>query len=137
MFEFHGWVNIVEDDTDDSDISILDDRRDRLTKQVEYKIKDVESCNSVFRIFRNLNGENHFILTGFSNHRQQSVVDLFYWIAEKQPNSYGLLHIRDDEDKENENVFRVFALTQGAVCEKTEKLLSPCIPKIEKPFDGL
>jgi hypothetical protein len=131
MFEFHGWVNIKVDDSDDADIDILDTRLNELSEQIENKINNTESPNCILRLYRGLNGENHLIMTGFRNHRQQKIIDLFRWIAERQPFSYGLLHVRDDEESGYENVFRVFSMARGKVKETTEELLSPCIPKIE------
>ena len=131
MFEFHGWVNIKVDDTDDADIDILDTRLNDLSDQIENRIKNFEWPNCILRVFRGLNGENHLLMTGFQNHRDQEIIDFFYWIAARQPFSYGLLHIRDDEDKGYENVFRVFSMTSGKIECATEELLSPCIPKIE------
>ncbi len=133
MFEFYGWVRIVEDDTDDADIRMLDVRRETLCNKLEQKIKQVEWCNGIFKLLRGVNGRDHLLMTGAANHRQESVIELLHWIAERQPYSYGLLHIRDDEDMERgfDNTFRVFSLARGNVTESTEDLLSPCVPKIE------
>jgi len=136
MFEFHGWVNIKADDSDDADTGILHARLNELSNQIEKEISSTEWHNTVLRLFKGLNGENHLIMTGFRNHRQQKIIDFFRWIAEKQPFSYGLLHVRDDEERGYENVFRVFSMARGEVKESTEKLLSPCIPKIEPEWEG-
>lgn len=135
MFEFHGWVNIKEDDSDDADIEILDARLNELSDQIENEINNTEWPNCILRLFRGLNGENHLIMTGFRNHRQNKIIDLFRWIAERQPFSYGLLHVRDDEERGYENVFRVFSMARGKVKESTEELLSPCTPKIEPEWE--
>ena len=135
MFEFHGWVNFVEDASDDALVSVLDVRRKKLCDELANKIKEIETCNGIFQLFRRLNGQAHLVITGFTNHRQESVIKLLYWIAERQPYSYGLLHIRDDEDRGFDNVVRVFSLARGKVIETSEELLSPCIPKIEPTWN--
>lgn len=135
MFEFHGWVNVKADDSDDADIDILYARLNELSDQIEKEITSTEWHNCIVRLFKGLNGENHLIMTGFRNHRQQGIIDLFRRIAARQPLSYGLLHVRDDEDSGYENVFRVFSMTRGKVEETIEDLLSPCIPKIEPEWD--
>jgi len=137
VFEYHGWINIVPDDSDDADIAVLDERSIVMLSEVEEEINRIALNNGIINIYRNLNGENHLIITGFNNHRRTEIIDLFYWIAKKQPFSYGLLHIRDDEDGKRgyENTFRVFAIRKGKVIEETEKLLSPCIPVIEDLFE--
>lgn len=65
MFEFHGWVNIKVDDSDDADIDILDTRLNELSRQIENKINNTEWPNCILRLYRGLNGENHLIMTGF------------------------------------------------------------------------
>ena len=135
MFEFHGWVNIKMDNSDDADIDILDTRLNELSDKIEEEINNTEWPNCVIHLFRGLNGENHLIMTGFRNHRQQKIINLFRWIAERQSFSYGLLHVRDDEESGYENVFRVFSMVRGKVKESTEELLSPCIPKIEPEWE--
>ncbi|MEU1326663.1 Imm7 family immunity protein [Streptomyces microflavus] len=57
-------------------------------------------------------------------------------VAEVAPGSYGLLHVRDDEDPGHENEVRVLRLVRGRITQHTETLLSPCIPTVEDPFTG-
>ncbi|MFF0055414.1 Imm7 family immunity protein [Streptomyces microflavus] len=64
------------------------------------------------------------------------VAELFEHVAEVAPGSYGLLHVRDDEDPGHENEVRVLRLVRGRVTQHTETLLSPCIPTVEDPFTG-
>lgn len=137
MFEFHGWVSIRADDTDDPDCGMLADRQHIVADALEAKARALAWCSGIFTVHRNLNGEDHLIATGSANHRQEDVIELFRWIAKHQPHSYGLLHVRDDEDirEEYRNAFRVFAVARGTFVEATEALLSPCIPKIEVPFE--
>ncbi|MFD7445634.1 Imm7 family immunity protein [Streptomyces sp. NPDC059909] len=52
------------------------------------------------------------------------------------PGSFGLLHVRDDEDPGHENDVRVFGRVRGTVTEHAESLLSPCIPTPEDPLTG-
>lgn len=138
MFEFHGWVNILPDDTDDADIAVLRERKRVLTDELEQKAKEIDWGGDVFTIHRSLNGQDHLVVTGFANHRQTKVIELFRWIASRQPYSYGLLHIRDDAGSTggHENDFRVYAVTRGKVKETTEPLLSPCAPTIAAPTRG-
>lgn len=46
MFEFHGWVSIKEDDSDDADIGILDARLNEITDQIENQINKTEELLS-------------------------------------------------------------------------------------------
>ncbi|MFE0508839.1 Imm7 family immunity protein [Streptomyces sp. NPDC058964] len=76
-------------------------------------------------------------LGGHSNHRSSpDVVELFEHVAVVAPGSYGLLHVRDDEEPDHENEVRVLRLVRGVVTHHTEALLSPYIPTVEDPCIG-
>ncbi|MGW1216180.1 Imm7 family immunity protein [Streptomyces sp. NPDC002499] len=131
MFEYHGWITLRETAVDDDDESrlrqVVDDLRLRIAQMASPYLLDL----------RWMNGEPFIHLGGHSNHRSSpDVVGLFEHVAEVAPGSYGLLHVRDDEDLGHENEVRVFRLARGAVTEHTEGLLSPCVPQLEDPFDG-
>ncbi|CAL9648581.1 MULTISPECIES: Imm7 family immunity protein [Streptomyces] len=131
MFEYHGWVTVRESATDDEDDvrlrRIVDELRLLVTRMASPYLLDL----------RWMNGEPFIHLGGHSNHRSPpDVVALFEEVAALAPGSYGLLHVRDDEDRSHENEFRVFRLVRGTVTEHTEPLLSPCVPALEDPFSG-
>ncbi|MET8945147.1 Imm7 family immunity protein [Streptomyces sp. NPDC004542] len=86
MFEYHGWVTVLESAGDDE-----------------------------IRLRR--------IVDGLRAH-----------VGSVAPGSYGLIHIRDDEDPGHENEVRDLRLVRGTVTEHTETLLSPCVPTREDPF---
>ncbi len=76
---------------------------------------------------------------GLRNHRFDPVIDIFRWIAENLPDSYGLLYVHDDEDHrvsepESDNCFRAWRLARGRLSEKDDPFLSPYIPTVEKPW---
>ncbi|MFD7097476.1 Imm7 family immunity protein [Streptomyces xanthophaeus] len=131
MFEYHGWITIAETAAgDDDDVrlrGIVDELRLRIARMASPYLLDL----------RWMNGRPFLHLGGMANHRSSTdVIDLFEHVAAVAPGSYGLLHVRDDEDPDHENEVRVLRLTRGAVTQHTEALLSPCIPKLEDPFDG-
>lgn len=51
MFEFHGWVNIKEDDSDDADIEILDARLNELSDQIENEINNTLIERKIMQLF--------------------------------------------------------------------------------------
>src|SRR5687767_8725758 len=56
----------------------------------------------------------------------------FRWIAEHQPRSYGLLHVRDDENADGyDNAFVVHVMKRGSLSSSTDSNLSPCILELE------
>src|SRR5690348_3479590 len=84
---------------------------------------------------RMVNGMSQLHMSGFANHRAgegQEMVDLFQHVGKLAPGSYGLLYIRDDEDAGGRNnEFQVLVMKRGAVPERSDPFLSPCIPEIE------
>jgi hypothetical protein len=77
-------------------------------------------------------------VAGARNHRHEPVIELFRWIAEKDPAAYGILYMYDDEDHHRggdyQNEFRVWRLCRGSLQESEDLLLSPRIPTIEDPY---
>lgn len=126
MFEFHGWINIqcVEDDEKQTDLTIL--RQDNLCNEIRDKINQIEWSNGIFKIFRGVNGEDHLVIDGCANHHQQNVIDLFYWIANKNSDSYGILHVIDDEKISMDIKYGVktWRLIKDEVVENTDPILS-------------
>ena len=132
MFEYHGWVTVRETAADDDD----DSRLAEIVEEIRRRIEDIAS--PYLLDLRWMNGEVFVHLGGNSNHRGsgEEVLDLFAGIGALAPGSYGLLHIRDDEDPGHGNEVRGLRLVRGRVTEHTEPLLSPCVPVLEDPFDG-
>lgn len=131
MFEYHGWITVRETAADDDDEprlrQIVDELRLRIARMDSPYLLD----------FRWMNGEPFIHLGGCSNHRSSpDVVELFEHVAVVAPGSYGLLHVRDDEEPGHENDVRVLKLVRGTVTQHTEALLSPYIPTVEDPFTG-
>ena len=61
-----------------------------------------------------MNGESVLSLSAFKNHRAQAVIDLFAWVAANRPNSYGLVYVRDEEDRRGgDNAFREWRIARG------------------------
>lgn len=131
MFEYHGWITIRESATDDDDPTQLTGIVDSLRHYID------EIASPYLLDLRWMNGEPFIHIGGFSNHRTSpEIIDLFSQVGTIAPGSYGLLHLRDDEDPEHENEVRVLRLARGNVTYHTELLLSPCIPTLEDPFEG-
>ena len=131
MFEFHGWASIHYH-AHDIDFPKQDECWESLIAYVE------EMPNDFVRM-RRYNGCDSLTISGQHNHRRQYVIDLFQWIADNAPGSYGLLYVRDDEDHrcgvDNENGFRVWRLCRGTLIEMDDPFLSPAIPTVEDEWD--
>ncbi|MFF1839817.1 Imm7 family immunity protein [Streptomyces sp. NPDC058231] len=128
MFEHHGWITICESAADDEDNSRLAE----IVERLQHRIQQIDS--PYLLDLRWMNGEPFLHMGGFSNHRTSpEILDLFHYVGAIAPGSYGLLHLRDDEDPAHGNEVRVLALVRGSVTEHTEPRLSPCIPTLEDP----
>ncbi|MFI1364852.1 Imm7 family immunity protein [Streptomyces griseochromogenes] len=131
MFEYHGWITVREsageEGEDDSRLrQIVEELRERISLMDSPYLLDL----------RWMNGEPFIHLGGHSNHRSApDVLELFRHVAVIAPGSYGLLHVRDDEDRGHENEVRVLRLARGGLTEHTEPLLSPCVPALEDPVN--
>jgi hypothetical protein len=138
MFEFHGWVVITVDDPDDADLPILETQLDQAEAALAHAIADATDDFCVFEIHYTCNALRYLNVHGIRNHRYQPVIDLFQWIADHLSACYGLLYVRDDEDRvrvgqDFTNCFRVWRLARGQLTEQADPFLSPCVPTIELP----
>ncbi|MGW1091482.1 Imm7 family immunity protein [Streptomyces sp. NPDC002596] len=132
MFEYHGWVKVLESTSASDD---YDDGRLRgIVEGIERRIREI---NSPYLLdLRWMNGEVFVHFGGFPNHRDAEIVGFFGEVGERAPGSYGLLHVRDDEDPGRENEVIVIRMVRGLLTEQSESLLSPCIPVLEDRFEG-
>ncbi|WP_395295350.1 Imm7 family immunity protein [Kitasatospora hibisci] len=146
MFEYHGWIKVLENaDADDEEHN--DDRFRLVVEGIEERIREIDSRylldlrwmnGEVFVHFdlRWMNGEVFVHFGGLANHRDAGIPVFFREVGERAPGSYGLLHVRDDEDPGRENEVLVIKMVRGQVSEHADSLLSPCIPVLEDPFRG-
>ncbi|MEU9043621.1 MULTISPECIES: Imm7 family immunity protein [unclassified Kitasatospora] len=135
MFEYHGWINVLETaEAEDDDITLVDARLREIADGIQRRIDEL--ADPYLLDLRWMNGALFLHLGGQPNHRNPDILDLFREVGERAPGSYGLLHVRDDEDRAHENDVRVLRMVRGRVTEHTEPLLSPCVPVLEDPFEG-
>jgi len=131
MFEFHGWANVLYH-THDTDSAI----QDRCWQQLAEYVATIP--NNLVQLQR-YNGCDSMHVAGQHNHRSEYIIELFQWVAENAPGSYGILYIRDDEDQSRDNdysnCFRVWRLCRGQLTERDDPFLSPAIPTVEDPYD--
>jgi hypothetical protein len=131
MFEFYGWA-CIRSDTYESD-----EADNRLLTSLREKVGLLEQHNIVATVSKGF--LNTLTVVGHKNHRYEAVIDLFRWLAEDGPGSYGLLYVQDDEDHQRDDdyqeVFRVWRLARGTLQELDDPFLSPRVPTIEDPYD--
>ncbi|MFB8395818.1 Imm7 family immunity protein [Streptomyces yangpuensis] len=136
MFEYHGWINVQEsaDADEDSDGGIGNDGLRRIAGAVAARIEEVAGPGLLD--LRWMNGELFVHLGGLRNHRDPEALAFFGEVGRLAPGSYGVMHVRDDEDPGRENEVRVLRMVRGRVQEDVEAALSPCIPVLEDPYRG-
>jgi hypothetical protein len=135
MFEFYGWACISSDTYE-----VNDEADAQLVAQLQDQLSSFQQPNVVVHVAVGLNGWlNALSVMGSTNHRYQPIIDLFEWLAEHGPGSYGLLYVQDKEDYRRtgdyQEVFRVWRLARGTLHELDDPFLSPRIPTIEDPYD--
>jgi hypothetical protein len=130
MYEFHGWIRFWACDPDEGGepekTAAIATIRDRLA-QAENEIL------GWFEIRPTFNGQIVVVAHGLRNHKQNGPSELFRWIGERYPLSYGLLYIYDDESPAHGNEFVVQRLAHGKLTEFVDSLLSPYTPTVEYP----
>jgi hypothetical protein len=68
---------------------------------------------------------------GFRNHTQPWVYELFEYTGFVAKGSYGVLYVRDDEDKHFDNEMQVWSMVRGKTQKQRDGFLSPCMPLLE------
>ncbi|MFJ8476922.1 Imm7 family immunity protein [Kitasatospora sp. NPDC094011] len=138
MFEYHGWINVLETaGADDEDIRVEEARLRVIADGIQQRITELASPYLLDLLdLRSMNGAVFVHLGGQPNHPAPEILDFFREVGRRAPGSYGLLHVRDDEAAEHGNEVRVLRMVRGEVSEHAEPLLSPCVPVLEDPFPG-
>jgi hypothetical protein len=130
MFEAHGWATtrLSADGGAEGEATQYPDLRSEIEKVVG------AAANVVARFDADLNGSAILTVSASKNHRYEGVIDLFRWVAQHYPGSYGLLYVHDAEDARGfDNDFRVWRLARGRITELADPFLSPLIATIEDP----
>lgn len=137
MFEFHGWATIrfSPENRDREDEDALQDGVVERVASYVWKLGWNPTAGEVLDI-RCTNGETQVWVAGFRNHAGigEVLLDLFRYIADVAPGSYGLLYTLDDEHPSFANEFRVHVLARGTLTERADPFLSPFVPVVEDPY---
>ena len=127
MTEKYCWTNIkcsIDGEHEENIEFVLKTIKDNFSNLFRDKLVDIKIINANYII----------IATTCSNHYSDDVreiIKMFYTISQIAIGSYGLIHIRNDEDKTNSNNFKIYKMAKGVVKILDDNLLSPCIPIIE------
>jgi hypothetical protein len=107
-------------------------RQTRLCDEVQEELNHIEWSNGIFKLFRGVNGADHVVITGCSHHHQQEVIDLLHWIANKNSDSFGIIHIIDTDKINMDEKYgvKVWRLIKDEVIEFTDSILSTEVNKI-------
>lgn len=132
MIEYHGWA-VIRESYDEQGES--PEKLKEIIRSIEDRIREHDATNEFYDL-RYLNGSFHLSIQAAHNHRSDTAIRFFEWIAEIAGGSYGLLYIHDDEDiaRGNENRFMVWRMKKGQVDEVNDFLLSPYFPTVEDPI---
>lgn len=132
MFEYHGWVTIAATTTGDDDAALLE----RLVERVHRSLANTTLLDLVD--LRWSAGLPMLHLGGLDKHGgaiTQQLLETFARVGELAPGSYGLLHIWDDQDPENDNAFQTYRMARGQVTEQKDPHLSPIAPTILDTYE--
>ena len=136
MFFFHGWA-VIQHTFLGVDLPDADERQRNVIERVRARIATLDRLNVSYEL-KVQNGCANLLASGCVNHgadsRAREVFDLWRFIAETAPGSFGLLYYRDDECEPD--VHRVQVLRRGTVEERNDPFLSPIVPTVEDQYEG-
>ena len=131
MYEFHCWA-VLKYHPHDTDLG----RQDACIKLcAEYLKRHISLTTNNYKLVTH-NGISTFLLSGQHNHFADYILEIFNWLGQHAPGSYGLLYISDDEDETASNFFKVYIMRKGQVTQQADSFFSPKMPLIEDPYDA-
>lgn len=127
MIEINGWISI--NFSTDGEVGMPD----RVILEITRTIDALTEYNQFFKL-SSLNG-SHFLSIGLYHNHDVGYSDLVYNllidICKLAPGTYGIVYIRNDEDVDNYNKFKILKIAKGQLSVEEDHLLSPCNPIIE------
>lgn len=128
MIALYGWLSISE--TYENEDLYPQETLENIMCQVKAIILHSQSAVEL----RYMNG-TPFVSTAYvANHRAEDVdaiIETYKSIAKTASGSYGVIYLRDDEDKAHSNEFQKFVFKKGCCTLQKDTDFSPCIPTIE------
>lgn len=127
MVELHGWLSIWETYGDEDLLS--QNELDGIMR----KVKDIVSESGLE--MRYINGVPFVNTLLCSNHRTaevDNIINAYTKITQTATGSYGVIYLRDDEDAEHYNDFRIYVFKNGTCTQRADVDFSPCAPTIEE-----
>ncbi len=133
MFEYHGWVVIVDSAGCDDE---LEDPHPRTLERVRAELELVRLGTGSVALTVS-NGDHTVSINGLNNHRNPDVVQLFEQLGRIAPGSYGVLFTHDteaglgkvpkslDETGENPDDWYRRVMVRGRVRREREAAFSP------------
>lgn len=132
MYEYHGWATIRESSSFEDD----DEKYSLIIQKLRKYIDELEWTSGVLDL-RVVNGDYQVWMAGLNNHcpvGKHNPINVMKHVGKLAPGSYGLLYVRDSDDDDFFNEFKVHTLIRGEVMEHSDPFLSPFIPRIEDNY---
>ncbi|HAJ97500.1 MAG TPA: hypothetical protein DCO72_07170 [Ruminococcus sp.] len=132
MIELHGWLSVSETFRDEDLFS-----QEELDSII-LKVKEIIFNSNCGIDLQYMNGIPYINTAFFPNHRTKEVdniIEIYQNISKIATGSFGIIYLRDDEDKLYYNQFQVYVFKKGNCTFKIDTDFSPCIPTIENDTD--
>ncbi|MFJ6777162.1 Imm7 family immunity protein [Kitasatospora sp. NPDC091257] len=130
MFGYRGWIEVAH--SADADADADEERLREVTGGLARRIREISGPHLLDPGW--MNGEPFVHLAGFTDHGDERIPSFFREAGTRAPGSYGLPHVRDDEDPGHENGMRLTGTVRGRATEGPSPLLPPRVPVLEDPF---
>ena len=129
MVEINGWISIHITTDGENEYGKLE----KAIEKIDHFLKPLKLFNQFFKI-EALNGY-HTLFIGLNHNHENGYYDLIYQLLNEiciiAPGSYGIIYIRNDEDKLDFNKFKIIKIAKGKITIEDDDFLSPCNPIIE------
>lgn len=133
MIELHGWLTILETFENEDLLSQHE------IEMIRQRVKVIIQSNTCGIKLQYENG-TAFLHTLFcSNHHTSEVdgiIETYKSVSKIATGSYGIIYLRDDEDKKYDNEFQVYIFRKGQCIFQNDIFFSPCIPTIENDISA-
>ncbi|SMF90177.1 Immunity protein 7 [Paenibacillus uliginis N3/975] len=133
MYEYHGWATIRESSSFEDD----DEKYSLIVQEIRKYFDGLEWPSGVLDL-RAVNGDYQVWIAGLNNHKpvtKHNPIEVLRKVGELAPGSYGVLYVRDSDDAELFNEFKIYTLIRGEIMDHNDPFLSPFIPKIEDDYE--
>ena len=132
MIEYQGWATVREAYREADEDQY---RLEKIINELQIRVKTILQKTTASCFLEQKNGVWRLVVFGNQNHittEWLEVLDLFKWLADAAPGSYGMLGIHDDESPKDKNEIVPYVLKKGTLVKMKDFYFSPYFEEVEE-----